>query len=164
MEDVATGAGMPRQYLYRFVSGREELVELALLERCREFSEELVAQAEALNGDLEADLVEILVACVIAGREDSEFAYLAESIPRARLSELLTSSASPMHRYVGRSLAPVLDRAREAGRLRTDVDEDAIVDWLQGVMTFLTPREDLGPDALRTMMSRFTIPSVLDPR
>src|SRR4051794_17417180 len=73
MEDIAKGAGMPRQYLYRFVSGRDELVELALLERCREFSDDLVARTESLSGDLDADLVTTLLSCVLIARADAEF-------------------------------------------------------------------------------------------
>jgi AcrR family transcriptional regulator len=163
MEDIASAAGLKRQYLYRFISGREELVELALLQRCQEFSEELRAQAEAFNGELDPDLATILVSCVLIGRHDREFNYLSEAIPRSRLSELLTSSTSPVHAMALYWLAPVLDRARQQKRLRTDVDDDEIVDWLTGILMFLAPRDDLGEDTLRDLIATFALPSVLVP-
>ena len=72
----------------------------------------------------------------------------------------LSGSGSPMHGYVKRCLAPVLERAREAGRLRADVTEDAVIDWLQAQMTWLTPREDLDDDAMRAMLRDFVLPSL----
>ncbi|MEA2170068.1 MAG: hypothetical protein QOF76_3368 [Solirubrobacteraceae bacterium] len=161
MEDIAAGADMPRQYLYRHVSSKDELIELALLERCREFSDAIAAHAASATGPLEDQFVDVLVESVIVGREDSEFAYLAEALPRARLNLLLTGSGSPMHGYVKRCLDPILGRARDAGRLRTDVSEDDMVDWIQGVMTWLTPREDLAADDMRRTLRSFALPSLL---
>lgn len=161
MEDIATGADMPRQYLYKHVSSKDELIELALLERCREFSDTITAHAQAATGPLEDQLVAVLVESVLTGREDSEFAYLAEALPRARLNLLLTGSGSPMHAYVKRCLDPTLRRAHDAGRLRDDVSEDDMVDWIQGVMTWLTPRDDLAVDDMRRLLRDFALPSIL---
>jgi AcrR family transcriptional regulator len=161
MEDIAAGAGIPRQYLYRYVSSKQELVELAVLERCREFSDRILALVEDDHDEIGESLVKAIVLCVTAGREDAEFAYLAESLPRSRLNLILSGRGSPMHGYVKRCLAPILNRARANGRLRTDVSDDAIVEWLQGQMTWLTPREDLDEAAMSTMLRDFALPSLL---
>lgn len=163
MEDVAAGAGIPRQYLYRYVASKEHLIELALLERCREFSEEILERTRASTKSPEQALVHAVVACVVAGRDDSEFAYLAEALSRTRLNLILSGSGSPMHTYVKRCLSPILDRARSAGRLRTDADEDAIIDWLQGQMTWLTPRDDLDEAAMTALLRTFVVPSLFRP-
>lgn len=141
-------------------SCRLKLIELALLERCREFADTIAAHARSATGPLEEQIVAVLVEAIIAGREDSEFAYLAEALPRARLNLLLTGSGSPMHAYVQSCLHPVLTRALESGRLRVDVSEDDMVDWLQGVMTWLTPR-DLAVSDMRRLLRDFALPALL---
>jgi AcrR family transcriptional regulator len=161
MEDIAARAGIPRQYLYRYVAGKEDLVALALLERCGEFSDQILELTSAGAGDPSDRLVDGVIACVIAGRQDTEFAALAETLPRARLGALLTGSGSPMHTYVKRCLQPILDAARSDGRLRTDVSEDAMIDWLQGIMTWLTPRDDLGEADMQAMLRAFALPAIL---
>jgi AcrR family transcriptional regulator len=160
MEDIAAGAGIPRQYLYRYVSSKEQLVELAVLERCREFSDHVLAQARAATEDLDTALVKVIIVCIVAGREDTEFAYLAEALPRERLNLILSGAGSPMHEYVKRCLAPLLDRARSEARLRTDVGDDAIIEWLQGQMTWLTPRADLDEAAMGQLLRDFALPSI----
>jgi AcrR family transcriptional regulator len=163
MEDVAAGAGIPRQYLYRYVASKEQLIELALLDRCREFSDEILERTRVSATSCERALVAAIVACVVAGRDDKEFAYLAEALSRTRLNLILSGSGSPMHAYVKRCLSPILERARSAGRLRTDASEDAIIDWLQGQMTWLTPRDDLDEAAMTTLLLTFVVPSLFAP-
>jgi AcrR family transcriptional regulator len=163
MEDVAAGAGIPRQYLYRYVASKEQLIELALLDRCREFSDEILERTRVSATSCERALVAAIVACVVAGRDDKEFAYLAEALSRTRLNLILSGSGSPMHAYVKRCLSPILERARSAGRLRTDAGEDAIIDWLQGQMTWLTPRDDLDEAAMTTLILTFVVPSLFAP-
>ena len=160
MEDIAARAGIPRQYLYRYVSSKEQLIELAVLERCREFSDQVLAQARAATEDLDIALVKVIIVCIVAGREDEEFAYLAEALPRERLNLILSGAGSPMHEYVKRCLAPLLDRARDEGRLRADVSDDAMIEWLQGQMTWLTPRADLDEAAMGQLLRDFAVPSI----
>lgn len=161
MEDVATEADMPRQYLYRFVSGKDELVELALLERLREMSDELLLSAERMNGELADDLVSGIVGSLMLGRRDAEFTNLAAALPSPRLSDILMGAQSPAQELTKRWLRPILERARAEKRLRTDVDEDAIVEWIRGILTFLAPREDLDEATMRVMLTRFMLPSLL---
>lgn len=163
MEDIAAAAGIPRQYLYRYVASKEHLIELALLERCREFSEEILARTRASTKSPEQALVSAIVACVVAGRDDREFACLAEALSRTRLNLILSGSGSPMHTYVKRCLSPILERARSAGRLRTDATEDAVIDWLQGQMTWLTPRDDLDEGAMTKLLRTFVVASLFQP-
>ena len=53
--------------------------------------------------------------------------------------------------------------ARLADMLRTDVSEDEMIEWLQGVLTFLAPRPDLVGQRLRRMIDKFVASGVLKP-
>jgi len=161
MEDIAKGAGISRQALYRYVSGREDLVELAILERCREFADELMSGTAAKPPDVVDAMVDLFMRMLKIARDDEEFLYLAEATPRVRLNLLLTSSASPMHAMVGACFAPLFDQAEREGLLRADATRREMVEWLQGVLTVLTPRADQDASEQRRYVREFAIRGVL---
>jgi AcrR family transcriptional regulator len=163
MEDIAREAGLSRQYLYRLVSGREELIEMAMIDRAREFTDDLAARAERLGseGDLEERFIDQILYSVSLGREDPEFLKLAGALPRERTNHALTASDSPFHGYTARAFEPLFARALSEGRLRTDVSVDAMVDWLQGVLALLAGRDDLDDQAERLLIHEFVLPSLL---
>jgi len=161
MEDVARRAGVSRQHLYSFVSGRDELLELALLARLAEMGATLAARAADGPDDL-VDLIAWQIAeGVRLGREDPEFVRLAEATPRIRLNHILTSRDSPLHGINHRAYGPIFARAMAAGRLRTDVTTDSMIEWLQGVMTLLSGRDDLSDAEQDAMVRNYVIPTLL---
>lgn len=163
LEDVAREAAMSRQYLYRFVSGRDEVIEMVLTARCQEIGAALEERAHHKAGDeLEPALVDHIVAGIQMGH-DPEFSYLAEALDRTRLTRFLVSAHSPLHAINRRAFGPFLARAVAADILRTDVSVDAMVVWLQDVMTMLTGRDDLDEQALRVTVRDFILPSLLVP-
>jgi AcrR family transcriptional regulator len=163
LEDVAQEIGWSRQYLYRFVSGRDEVIEMVLTARCHEIGNALEARAHVTTDDLKGAIANHIVAGIGMGRDDDEFKYLAEALDRARLTTFLTSANSPLHGINRRAFGPLLARAIAADVLRTDVSVDDMVVWLQGVMTMLMGRDDLDKDALRATVMDFVLPSLLLP-
>jgi AcrR family transcriptional regulator len=161
MDDVATGAGMSRQALYRYVSGRDNLVELAILERCREFAVELTAGTPDDPSDVVEALVDLCLRMVRLARHDKEFGDLAEATPRLRLNLLLASAASPMHGMVGGCFEPLFAQAEREGVLRGDITRREMTEWMQGVLTVLTPRVDQDPSEQRRYVREFAIRSLL---
>ena len=161
MEDVARRAGVSRQHIYSFVSGRDELLELAVLDRLAEIGAMLAENAAERQGELVEALVDQIAEGVRLGREDPEFVVLAEAMPRIRLNHILTSGDSPLHAINHRIYAPIFARAMAAGRLRTDVTTDSMVEWLQGVMTLLAGRDDLSEHDQRAMIERYIVPTLL---
>ena len=161
MDDVAKAAGMPRPYLYEYVTGKNELVELALLERSREFADELARGVDLSGKDIGAAMLDALMASIKLARVDEEFAYLAEAISRVRINLLLTGRESPVHDAVRSVFDGLFQLARQQDKLRTDVSESQMTEWLQGVMTWLTPRVDLPEDELRALLENFAVPAVL---
>lgn len=163
MEDVAQEAGLSRQYLYQLVSGREELIELAVIDRAREFTDELAQRAEkaASEDDQASALIDQIVFAVALGRDDPEFVKLAGGLPRERVNHVLTGSDSAFHGYTVRAFEPLFARALSEGKLRTDVTVDAMVDWLQGVLALLAGRDDLDDAAERQLVRDFVLPGLL---
>lgn len=160
MEHVAAEANLSRQTLYRYVSGRDDLVELALLERCREFSEELRPTGAIKPKNLREQFVDLILASVKIGRDDDEFRYLTEALPQSRLSPLNTSQDSPMHGVVWDTFAPLIEAGRSADLLRPEASDHDIVEWLQGVIAFFAPRVDLDDTAQRRRIRLFVLPAL----
>jgi AcrR family transcriptional regulator len=161
MEDVARGAQLSRQAVYRYVSNRNDLVELAILDRCREFADELIAGIASEPDDVVKTMIDVMMQMITAGREDPEFVALAEALPRVRLNHLLTSASSPMHTYVGACFDPLFARAADRGLLRDDITRREMVEWLQGVLTLFTPRSDLDVSETRRYLKEFALGCLL---
>jgi AcrR family transcriptional regulator len=159
MEDVAAAAGTVRTSLYRRVSSRDELVELALLERCREFSVELRAGTNLDADDLRTELVNLVLRSIAIGRGDEEFIYLVEALPR-RLGSFLTGPGSPMHQIVFDTFAPLIVQGREQSVIREDASDHDIVEWIQGIITLFAPRDDLSDFDERRRIRTFLVPAI----
>lgn len=164
MADVAREAGLSRPYLYKLFSSRLELIELAMLDRGREFSDELSSRAidAAATGDLRRALIDQLRFSVSLGRDDPEFVTLAAALPRERLNHLFTAADSPLRDFTWRTFEPLLTRAAADGVLRTDVSVAEIIDWLHGVVLMLAGRDDLDEAAERRLMASFVLRGILD--
>lgn len=161
MEDVAKAAGIARSHVYNLVSSKEELIELALLARNREFGEEMHEVAAQSAADVATALVDLVIYGTKAGRADAEFQYLAEAIPRVRLQFLLTATGSPMTEMAAHAFAPLLDRARSEGILREDVSHGDLVHWLLLILSMLTPSEDIDEADQRRLLMTFLAPALL---
>lgn len=161
MEDVARGAEMSRQAIYRYVSGRDDLVELAIVQRCREFAEDLTAANDTVPADVVESMIDLMLRLMKAGREDAEFVSLAEALPRVRLNLLLTSAGSPMHTIVAGCFEPLFTIASDQGLLRDDTTRREMVEWLQGILTLFTPRADLDVSETRRYLKEFALRCLL---
>jgi len=133
---------------------------LAALARLRELGTELERRASELSGDVGEAIIDQILATAQAGRDDPEFAMIAEAMPRSELNSLLTGRDSPINEIDSRIFGPLFGRALAEGRLRSDVPVDAITEWLQGVTSLLAGRSDLNDDELRLMARRFVLPAV----
>lgn len=162
MEDVAHEAGMVRQTLYDFVAGRDQLIELALVQWCRDLSVRIRPLGDLHAADPREGFVEFLAAIIEITRADEEFARLSDAMGRVKATELL-AGPSPVHAIVVDALHPALETARLADLLREDVTEDEIVSWLSGILAMMTSRADLRDAELRHVLRKFAIPAVFAP-
>lgn len=155
MTHVARRVGTSRQTVYNLFLGRRELVEAAVLTRIEEL-------ADAVNwpkGDLVATFTETSVTIVEALREDGELrVLLGEGSPITLHEALWMDSVRARSELFFR---PWFARAREEGRLRDDVSEESISDWLDTVYGSMVLRTTMEPEDMRRLVERFVLPSIL---
>jgi AcrR family transcriptional regulator len=162
MEDVAAAAGTARTSVYRYVSSRDQLVENALLARVREFGVELRSQTDLAADDLRKEFVDLVIRSIRIGRNDEEFTYLIEALPR-RFGSFVTGPGSPIHQIVYDTFEPLLTRARERSEIRQDASDHDIIEWIQGITTLFVPRDDLSDFEERRRIRTFLVPAVFAP-
>jgi AcrR family transcriptional regulator len=159
MADIADAAGLARQSVYRYAASKSALVDAAVLARLSEMGELLSAILERTTGFEEA-AVEGSAAVITAARSDPELTTLLEVTQGRRLSELTANSSAAMHRLVAELWSPLFARGRAEGRLRTDMDENQMVEWIRGVYLMLMLRSDLDADGDRAIVRAFLLRSL----
>ncbi len=159
MEDVAKAAGTSRQLLYRFFTGRGEIVEAAIVERIREMAAGLAEGLDRYPSFADA-MVGVSLATIEAARHDDELQILFENTNGIRLHHVLAGPYAPVSDLVEEFWRPWFERARQAGELRRDVDDADLVEWIRGVYLMLILRDDVDADREREILQRFLLPSL----
>lgn len=162
METVAKEVGMARGTLYTFVSGRKELIELALIARCRELMSEFMLEPGTRVRDVRKAFVEMTAVMVECCRDDPEFQALAGAMSRAHAFAVL-AGRSPLRDMVDESLQPLLALAAEKGILRPDLPTQEMSSWVQSALTPLAGRADLDSQSLRRLLMRYLVPALMLP-
>lgn len=163
MVDIAKEAQLARQTLYDFVTGREQLIELALVACCGELQQQLDAALADGPTDLRDRFVEVLARAVEIASTDEEFGALAQALPPDAVDRII-GGATAVAALLTKSLRPVLEDADAAGQLRPGVIVDEAGQWLLGVISFALLREHLDAAALRKEFRTYAVPSVfIDP-
>jgi AcrR family transcriptional regulator len=160
MTDIAREAGIGRTGVYRLGVTRQELTDAAILSRLRELGETIrpVAAREAPFAEV---LVEATIATVDVARSDPELQHLLATTESLSLHRLLTSHTSRMQEFVLDLYAPMFARARRQREIRSDVDDERIVEWLRSIYLMLWLRDDLTPAEERALVEDFVLPSVV---
>ncbi|MBB3600626.1 AcrR family transcriptional regulator [Mycolicibacterium sp. BK556] len=163
MADVAKEADLARQTLYDFVSGRDQLIELALVACCGELQQRLDAALADGPTDLRDRFVEALALAVEIASTDEEFGALAAALPSETVDRII-GGATAVQALLAKSLRPVLEEADAAGQLRAGVKTDEASQWLLGVISFALLRENHDDAALRKEFRTYAVPSVFTDR
>jgi AcrR family transcriptional regulator len=160
MADIADAAGIPRPTLYEYVAGREELIDLVLVERIREIGEELKAAA-GKAGSFSDALAETSVEAIMYARSDREITNIFATAPNRQVHEVLEGPNPEVASVVAGLLRPVLEMGRASGELRDDVSEEMIVNWIRAVYTALILREEVERDEVERTIRAFLLPSLM---
>jgi AcrR family transcriptional regulator len=159
MEDVAKASGTSRQNLYRFFSGREELVEAAIVERIGELAGVLQQDMDQHTSFADA-LVEMSVATVEIARTDEELHRLFAAAGEIHLHQVLAGPYPPIAQLVLEFWRPWFERARREGEMRTDVSDADVIEWIRGTYLMLILRDDLTPERERQLIRQFLLPAL----
>lgn len=160
MADVARAAGVVRQTVYKSVSNRDDLVELAMVQVCEELQAKVDAFDHAAYDDLGDRLAEFLANAIEVTAGSSELAALSDALPEEKVQSVFAGSR-PLEVLIGQSLYPILDAAAVSGRLRAGASADLASRWLQGILALFLLGEHDDPRRLRRDLRRFAVPSVL---
>jgi AcrR family transcriptional regulator len=161
VEEIAREAGMSRQYLYHFVSGRSELLEEAVQARLRELLDTQLRPLMDQPRPFTEAIVELSVAAVEAVRCDTEIRNFMQKMPTIPVYQLFAGPSPHVQILAAEFFIPTLKAASVNGELRGDLDYNEIVSWLRSVLLTMILREDLDPDQEREMMRKFVVPSLL---
>lgn len=160
MEDVAACAGIARPALYRYVSSRDEIVEAVILERVEELADGFRSVVTDAPSFAEA-MVEASLAAVNAARLDPELQALFETTTGTRIIQVMAGPNPGFHDFVKGFFTDAFAAARASGELRDDVTDDAMVDWIRGIIMMMILREDLDAERERDMVRDFLLRSLM---
>ena len=159
MEDIARAAQTSRQTVYKYFSGRRELIEAAIAVRIAELADDILARDWSTMTLVEA-FVTRTGAIVQSMRDDPELGVLLGDGSPLTLHEALWQ---PSVRQRGLTdWRPWLREARRAGLIRSDVTDDDLYDWLQTVLTSVILRPIPDPPYERMLVETFLLKSLSD--
>ena len=163
MEDIAAAAGIARPALYRYVSSRDEIIERVIIERVEELGETLRPLFEE-STSFSDGFVQVSLAAINAARLDPELQALFETTTGSRIVQVMggpsTGPQAHFHDFVKAFFQEAFAAGRAAGELRSDVSDDAMVEWIRGVYLMMILRDDLDDEREREMVEAFLLRSL----
>jgi AcrR family transcriptional regulator len=157
MEDIAHAARTSRQTVYKYFSGRRELIEAAIAARIAELADEILDHNWSTMTLVEG-FVARTGAIVQSIRDDHELGVLLGDGSPLTLHEALWQ---PSVRQRGLTdWRPWLREARRDGLVRGDVTDEDLYDWLQTVLTSVILRPTPDPAYERMLVETFLLKSL----
>lgn len=160
MEDIAESAGISRPALYRLFPNRRAVIHAVLTDHV----EQLVLHLEAIADQHEtfADtILECCVATIDMLRAKPDILRLADASNVADVSRsLLRSDTVPMT-ISARLWQPIIDRGRQRGEVRPDLDDQDFIEWISTLNLMYGMRDDIPLDRIRSLFRRHLVPCAL---
>lgn len=160
MSDIADEAAISRQSLYRVYEDRSTLIAELLNQRISDLALTLAPQFSAF-ATIEEALVEGSLLSNRVGRDDWLLAAIVTTSLDHSLELFLLKGSPEIDRSMMSYWGPILNDARDQGRLRPDISNEDILEWLRHVHTVLLLRDDQDEDAQRTILKRFLVPAIV---
>jgi AcrR family transcriptional regulator len=164
MEDVARGAGIARQTIYKHFSSRDDLLIAMYVHEMLE--NQAPKMAEVVNRPPTAEnLLDIFMTELALARGYPWFDDAHEPSATPKLAEMVLRSEK-MAATREQIWVPLLERYRDHGVLRSGLDLGATVRWLTYQKFWLLFHPDVlcdGEDALRPFIRDFVIAALVVP-
>jgi AcrR family transcriptional regulator len=161
VEDIADAAKVSRATVYRyFAGGRDEMLLAVAKREFGRFSEQTMRKTNRRPAFAEG-LVEGVLLAVRAARERPTLAMLI--VPEsAGLTGPIQGGGEALRGAFREMLAPVLERAKERGRARQDLDVDEAAEWtIRIIHSLLTLPSQRRIAEERRFLHEFFIPAFL---
>ena len=162
MEDIARGARISRQSVYRYFSGKDDILDILC---CREAVRINAAVRARIRRDMDfAGIVTEALFIIIT--EGNRSPYLSQVAAIPGFQSRATSPGSRLYRLNVRYWHELMRRALDQGDLATDISLDEIVAWLlmmQSVLQFRLADGQIDEGQLRRIIARFTVVPLLKP-
>jgi AcrR family transcriptional regulator len=161
MTDVAATLGVARQTLYRVFDTRGKLLAHLAAKRISELGEALKPQFARFQS-LEEALVEGSLISVRSGVEDELLSEVFRHSDDHSFEQFLFKGSPEIQAVMLEIWSPLIDDARQHGRLRQEFTNEEVVEWIRNVHAMLTLRDDYDDETVRKVLANFFVPSVLD--
>jgi AcrR family transcriptional regulator len=159
MEDIAKAAGLGRATLYRHFKNRDELL-LAVMEREANL---IAAKVERKIRHIDTPGEHIIEGMVQAMREMKK-SKLFKNVLTAETGSVVNRLIFNSDRMVNIGLEimlPVVQRAHESGKLKTDMEFELLVEWILRMLSSVltVPSEQLKTEGdIRYMLQKTMLP------
>lgn len=160
MTDVAAALGVARQTLYRVFDTRGKLLAHLAAKRIGELGEALKPQFARFTS-LEEALVEGSLISIRSGVEDELLSEVFRHSDDHSFEQFLFKGSPEIQAVMLEIWSPLIDDARKHGRVSQRTTNEEIVEWIRNVHAMLTLRDDYDDQAVRTVLAKFFLPSVL---
>ncbi len=160
IEDIAKHSGLSRQTIYRYFSGKDDIIEhICMIEAVRVNSE--VRQKLGKFDTFEAILVETLFLII---RIVSANMYLRSLLENVAAQSMVAQKESRIHQINREMWAPLLERAAVSGELAADLNIDDVLSWLfltQAALQVRISGGEVADQDLRHVIRRFVVRPLL---
>lgn len=161
VEDVANQAKVSRATVYRYFSGRDELVLGVLLMEARRFLTRLQKRIASQSNIADA-IVEGVLFTVDAVRADANLSLLFAP-ETAGHTESIVGASDTLFATTAEFLGPYFQSAQAAGTLRPEIDIDEAAEWIvRSILSLLTvsdPRKRTKAQQ-RKYLATFLVPAI----
>lgn len=157
--DVARVLGVTRQTVHRLYETRASLLEAVAEVRIEVAAQKLQRIFKRFD-DIETALVEGSIVSLELGRSDVVLDDIQQQADHSVDQYMFRGSPKVQHLMLV-IWGPVLDRARDQGRLRDGISNEKAVEWIRNVHAMLTMRVDYDAREREELLRDFLVPSLV---